>query len=85
MIRLGGILLNTSTIQYHYFTFINLLDDFAIGDNLDLVGMDDSLLVLTYGRDISDNKLIERHNTKWRGFSNIPPLKYKDFEGFLNL
>lgn len=86
MIEYGKIYLNTSSLSYHIFTFINLLDDFIIDGNfIELREMDDSSLVLSYGKDILDRKLIEKYNSTWYGFSNIPKLEYKDFDEFLNL
>lgn len=86
IIRSGKIHLHISKLSYHIFKFINLLDDFNIDGNfIELREMDDSSLVLSYGKDILDRKLIEKYNSTWYGFSNIPKLEYKDFDEFLNL
>lgn len=55
------------------------------GDFMELRGMDDSSLILSYGKGILDRKLIEKHNSEWNVFVNIPKLEYKDFSVFLNL
>lgn len=86
MIEYGKIHLYSSSLSFHIFRFLNLLDDFMINGNfIELREMDDSSLVLSYGKGILDRKLIEKHNSEWNVFSNVPKLEYKDFSVFLNL
>lgn len=86
IVRSGKIHLYSSCFSFHIFKFINLLDDFMIDGNfMGLREMDDSSLILSYGKGILDRKLIEKYNSTWNGFANIPKLEYKDFNVFLNL
>lgn len=86
IVRSGKIHLYSSYFSFHIFKFLDLLDDFMIDGNfMELREMDDSSLILSYGKDILDRKLIEKYNSSWNVFTNVPKLEYKDFNVFFSL
>ena len=85
IVRSGNIILGSSR-TYRLFRLIDISQDFNIEkeDFGDLSVMDDSSIILSYGKGILDRKLIEKYNSIWKD-SNVPKLEYKDFSVFLNL